>query len=101
LSRIGGQGDILMALEACMTVVDVSVTRPASSTNLAATAQTEGAAADRPDEAKWRAYNRPEPHGYPFVPLTVDPYGRLGKPVLRLLARLGQEGAVLVGGARC
>jgi multisubunit Na+/H+ antiporter MnhG subunit len=55
-----------MALEAGMTVVDVSVTHPASSTTLAAAAQTDGAAADKRDkrdEAKRRAYNRLEPHG--------------------------------------
>jgi hypothetical protein len=64
--HLGGRGDILMALEAGMTVVDVSVTHPASSTTLAAAAQTDGAAADKRDkrdEAKRRAYNRLEPHG--------------------------------------
>jgi hypothetical protein len=87
-----------MALEAGMTVVDVSVTHPPSSTTLAAAAQTDGAAAAKRDEAKRRAYNRLEPHSYPFIPFTVEAYGRLGKPALRLLARLGQEAAESAGG---
>jgi hypothetical protein len=98
VSRLGGCGDILMALKAGMTVADVSVTHPASSTNLAAAAQTDGAAAERWDEAERWPYNRLEPHGYPFIPFTVESYGRLGKPALCLVARLGLEAAV-VGGA--
>jgi hypothetical protein len=56
-----------------MMVVDVSITHPPSSTNLAATAQTDEAAAAKRDDAKHRAYKRLEPHGYPFVPFTVEP----------------------------
>jgi hypothetical protein len=41
VSHVGGRGDTLMALEAGMTVVDVSVIHPLSSTNLAAAAPTE------------------------------------------------------------
>jgi hypothetical protein len=33
-----------------------------------------------------------------FIPFTVETYGRLGKPALRLLARLGQEAAESAGG---
>jgi hypothetical protein len=63
-----------MALEAGMAVVDGSVTCPPSSTNLAATAQTDGAATDKGDEAKRRArYNRLEPHGCPSSHLLWSP----------------------------
>jgi hypothetical protein len=91
VSRLGGRGDILMALEAGMTGVDVSATIPASSTNLAATAQTNAVYANKRDEVKRWAYNRLEPHGYPFVPLTVKSYGRLGKPAPCILPRLVQD----------
>jgi hypothetical protein len=36
--------------------------------------------------------------GYPFILFTVETYGRLGKPALRLLARLGQAAAECAGG---
>jgi hypothetical protein len=97
--RLGCRGDILMALETGMTVVLFSVTHPASSTNLVAAAQTDGAAADKRHEAKRRAYNCLEPHGDPLVPFTVESYGRLGKHARPLLARLGQEAAESAGGA--
>jgi hypothetical protein len=64
-----------------------------SSTTLPGAAQTDRAAAAK------RAYNRSEPHGYPFVQCTVESYGRLGKPALRLLAGLGQDAADSAGGA--
>jgi hypothetical protein len=92
VSRLGGRGDILMALEAGMTVVDVSVTHTPSSTTRTAAAQTKGTAAGKRDEAKCQACNCLEPHGYHFVPFTVDSYGRQGKPALRLLARLSSRG---------
>jgi hypothetical protein len=45
---------------------------------------------------KQRAYNRLEPHGFPFI---VQSYGRLGKPVISLIGRLGiqaEEGSRFV-----
>jgi hypothetical protein len=35
---------------------------------------------------------------YPFVPFTVESYGRLGNLALHLVARLGQEAAETAGG---
>jgi hypothetical protein len=32
-----------------------------------------------------------EPHGYGFVPFSVETYGRLGQPAIKLLHSLGDE----------
>jgi hypothetical protein len=34
-----------------------------------------------------------EPHGYGFVPFSVETYGRLGQPAMTLLHLLGDEAA--------
>jgi hypothetical protein len=38
-----------------------------------------------------------EPNGYPFVPFSVESYGRLGQPAMKLLHSLGDEAAGPVG----
>ena len=88
---------MLMALGTGMSVVDVSVTHPAGAASRAAAANSDGAAAARRDAEKRRAYNRLEPNGYPFVPFSVETYGRLGKPAIALLGRLGVEAAGVGG----
>ena len=97
IGRLEGRGDVLMALGTGMSVVDVSVTHPAGAANRAAAANSDGAAAARRDAEKRRAYNRLEPNGYPFVPFSVETYGRLGKPAIALLGRLGVEAAGVGG----
>jgi hypothetical protein len=37
--------------------------------------------------------SRVEPNGYPFVPFSVESYGRIGMPVMNLLHALGDEAA--------
>jgi hypothetical protein len=39
------------------------------------------------------AYARVEPHGYGFVPFSVETYGRLGQPAMKLLHSLRDEAA--------
>jgi hypothetical protein len=84
-------GDILLALESGMSVVDVSITHPSGVSNRAAAATTDGAAAARRDREKRRTYGQLEPNGYPFIPFSVETYGRLGKPAISLLGQLGLE----------
>jgi hypothetical protein len=83
--------DILLTLESGMSVVDVFITHPAGVANRAAAALTDGAAAARWDSDKRRAYNTLEPHGCPFIPFSVDTYGRLGKHAISLLGQLAVE----------
>jgi hypothetical protein len=90
-SRLGARGDVLVALESGMTVVDVSVTHPPGVALRAASAATDGAAAARRDAEKRRTYNRLAPNGYPLVPFSVETYGRLGKPAVVFLGMLGAE----------
>jgi hypothetical protein len=66
------RGDILMALETGLAIVDVPVTHPPDVANRAAAARTDGAAAERRDRERRRAYSRLEPHGYPFMPFFVE-----------------------------
>jgi hypothetical protein len=56
-------------------------------------ATTAGAAASHQDQQKRMAYARVEPHGYSFVPFSVETYGSLGQPVIKLLHSLGDEAA--------
>jgi hypothetical protein len=57
------RGDILLALESGMSVVDVSITHPSGVSNRAAAATTDGAAAARRDREKRRTYGQLEPNG--------------------------------------
>jgi hypothetical protein len=60
---------------------------PPGVANRAAAARTN----EERDREKRRAYCRLEPHGYPFTPFSVESYGRLGKPAMDLLSKLGEE----------
>jgi hypothetical protein len=70
-------GDILLALESGMSVVDVSITHPSGVSNRAAAATTDGAAAARRDREKRRRYSQLEPNGYPFIPFSVETHSHL------------------------
>jgi hypothetical protein len=39
------------------------------------------------------AYTQVEPHGYGFVPFSLETYGHLGQPAMKLLHSLGDEAA--------
>jgi hypothetical protein len=82
-----------LALPRGITITDVSVIHPLSTTNLSRASATAGAAAAHRDQQKQAAYARVEPNGYGFVPFSMETYGRLGQPAMNLLHQLGDEAA--------
>ena len=42
-------------------------------------------------------YASADPHGYAFVPLSVETYGRWGQPAMKLLSALASAGAATRG----
>jgi hypothetical protein len=84
-------GDILLALESGMSVLDVSITHPAAVASRVAAATTISTAAARRDREKRRAYAQLEPNGYPFIRFSGETCGRLGKPAISFLGQLGKE----------
>jgi hypothetical protein len=90
--RVGAGGDILLALRQVITVTDISSVHPLSINTLSAAAKA-GAASSCGDQQKRNAYVRVEPNVYAFVPFSVESYGRLGNPAMKLLHDLGDEAA--------
>jgi hypothetical protein len=90
-SRLGARGDILLPKN--VAIVDVSVINPLSINSLSSAAALPGAAAARRDHQKRTAYAGVEPNGYAFVPISVESYGRIGQPAMKLLRQLGDEAA--------
>jgi hypothetical protein len=89
-----------MAFPQGISIADISVIHPLSlnvisraATTAGAAATTAGAAASHRDQRKRTAYARVEPHGYGFVPFSVETYGRLGQPAMKLLHSLRDEAA--------
>jgi hypothetical protein len=91
--RPEAQGDILLALPQGISITDISVIHPLSLNIISRAATTAGAAASHRDQLKRTAYARVEPHGYGFVPFSVETYSRLGQPAMKLLHLLGDEAA--------
>jgi hypothetical protein len=60
-SRLGARGDVQVALESGMIVLDVSVTNPLG---VALRAASDGATAAQRDAEQRRAYNLLAPNGY-------------------------------------
>ena len=87
----GSRGDLLLALTAGLTMVDVSVTCPTAATYLLAAARVDGSAAARRDTAKKAKYAQDGAGGYAFVPLSVETHGRWGKPAMQLLKQLSDH----------
>jgi hypothetical protein len=75
--------------------VSPSPTFPSSTSSLSmkTPATTAGAVASHRDQQKRIAYARVQPHGYSFVPFSVETYGPLGQPVMKLLLLLGDKAA--------
>jgi hypothetical protein len=92
-TRVEARGDILLALPGGITIADISITHPLAINTLAAAATTAGAAAARREQQKRATYSRVEPNGYPFVPFSVESYGRIGQPAMKFLHALGDEAA--------
>jgi Reverse transcriptase (RNA-dependent DNA polymerase) len=87
--RDGARGDILLALPDALTVTDVSVIHPAAATYAPAASRRAGAAAAVRDAQKRALYAADgAQQAYGFVPLSVESYGRLGKPAMALLGSL-------------
>jgi hypothetical protein len=82
-----------MALPRGITISDLSVIPPLSISTLPSAAITAGAAASHRDQQKRTAYARVEPNRYGFVPFSVETYGRIGQPAMKLLHDLGEEAA--------
>jgi hypothetical protein len=94
-TRVEARSDILLALPGGITIVDISITHPIAINTLAAAATTAGAAAARRDQQERATYSRVEPNGYPFVPFSVESYGRISPPAMKHLHAyaLGDEAA--------
>jgi hypothetical protein len=65
-------GGILMALPQGISIPDMSVIHPLSMSTFSQAATTAGAAASHQDQQKRTGYAGVEPHGYSFVPFSVD-----------------------------
>jgi hypothetical protein len=87
---VGALGDILIVLRFALIIADVRVVHPPSANALSAAAATIGA---RCDKLKRASYSRVEPCGYPFVPFSIESYGRLGVPAMKLSHDLSDEAA--------
>jgi hypothetical protein len=87
------RGDILLALPQGISIADISVIHPLSLNIVSQEATTAGAAASHRDQLKRTAYARVEPHGFGFVPFSVETYSCLGQPAMKLLHLLGDEAA--------
>jgi hypothetical protein len=79
-----------------LVVGDVSVIHPAAASFAVGAARTPGFAAAARDASKRRAY-RQVSSALPFVPMSVESFGRLGAPALTLLGDLADQ-AVQAGG---
>jgi hypothetical protein len=79
-----------------LVVGDVSVIHPAAASFAGGAARTPGFAAAARDASKRRAY-RQVYSALPFVPMSVESFGRLGAPALMLLGDLADQ-AVQAGG---
>jgi hypothetical protein len=92
-TRVEARGDIHLALLGDIPIVDISITHPLAINTLSAAATAAGAAVARREQQKHATYSRVEPNGYPFVPFSVESYGRISQPVMKLLHALGDEAA--------
>jgi hypothetical protein len=82
-----------MVLPRGIAIADVSVVHQLSTHLLHRAALTAGAAASHRDHQKRTTYSRLEPNGYEFVPVSVESYGRLSQPSMKLQHTLGEEAA--------
>jgi hypothetical protein len=92
-TRVEARGDIHVVLPRGIAIADVSVVHPLSTHLLHRAASTAGAAASHRDQQKRTTYARLAPNSYDFVPVSVESYGRLSQPAMKLLHTLGEEAA--------
>jgi hypothetical protein len=89
-ARAEPRGDVLFEINGSLQVGDISAIHPGARKFRRAAANTAGAAVAYVNEQKRRQHRRQGPTRYLFVPLTLETYGRLGKPLMRLLGDVGQ-----------
>jgi hypothetical protein len=76
-----------------ISITDMSVIHPLSINSLsAAAAASAGVAAAWRDHQKRTAHAGVEQDGYAFIPFSVQSYGRIRQPAMKLLHQLGDEG---------
>lgn len=92
-ARPESRGDILFVLPEAVTVGDISVVHPAASTYVLGASRTDGSAAAARDRLKRDRYQTADPTGYAFTPISVESFGRLGKPAMELLSTLASIAA--------
>jgi hypothetical protein len=80
--------DILYVFQDRLTVGDVAVIHPGSSTYRRSAAQRPGAAAAHCNAAKITKLRRREDARYTFVPMSIKTHGRLGAPVMDLFRHI-------------
>jgi hypothetical protein len=110
-SHPDAQGDILLAMPQGIYIAHVSVARPLFINSLLATAASAGAASARQDHQNRSAYVVVEPNGYAFkvkfkfVPFSVELYGCIGQPAMKLKNEAASPGGVtrasFVAGTLC
>ena len=71
----------------------VPVIHPTADSYVRAAAQEAGGAAAKRDRDKRANYSSADPNGYAFTPLSMETYGRLGKPAMGLLNTLAETAA--------
>ena len=94
------RADLLFAdHEGERTMVDVSCINVLSQSCVDAAAARDGAAAAMRDEQKQAKYAARGDSGYKFTPFSVETSGRIGKPALALIKKLGRKAADASKGA--
>jgi hypothetical protein len=91
-SHPDAQGDILLAMPQGIYIAHMSDVRPLFVNSLLAIAASAGAA--RQDHQNWAAYVGVEPNGYAFVPFSVELYGCIGQPAMKLKNEAASPGGV-------
>jgi hypothetical protein len=80
-------------------MVDVSCINVLSRACMRAAAASDGAAAAMRDEQKRAKYAARGDSGYNFTPFSVETSGRLGKPAVAFITKLGRKAAIASKGA--
>jgi hypothetical protein len=92
----GAWGNVMFVFPRRLVVGDVFIILPAAASFAVGAARTPGFVAAARDASKRRAYWQVS-SALPFVPISVESFGRLGAPALTLLGDLAAQ-AVQAGG---
>ena len=84
------RGDVLCVMDRALHLIDVVWVHPAGRAQRRAASRSAGAAAQDADGRKRTQYRRLVGlDGYKLVPFSVETHGRLGRPAMQLLNKLG------------